>query len=159
MSQNPAQAALIFSREAGQVALAASAVQTRLDRLVTPAVRPSVVDARAQLGRLVRPGFVTSTGMRHLADLPRYVKAIERRLEKMVEDPGLDQQRMRQIQAIEQRYEQLLERMTRARFTTEVIDIGWMIEELRVSLFANALGTPKPVSVQRLTRLLDTLQG
>ncbi len=144
---------------AGQVALAASAVQTRLDRLVTPAVRPSVVDARAQLGRLVRPGFVTSTGMRHLGDLPRYVQAIERRLEKMVEDPGLDQQRMRQIHTIEQRYEHLLERMTRAQITTEVIDIGWMIEELRVSLFANALGTPKPVSVQRLTRLLDTLQG
>ena len=89
--------------------------------------------ARAQLGRLVRPGFVTATGMRHLGDLPRYVQAIERRLQKMVEDPALDQQRMQQVRAVEHRYERLLDGLPKNRITAETMRLLVALAELAVS--------------------------
>ena len=144
---------------AGEIVVAAASVQAKLDRLITASVRPSVADARTQLTRLVRPGFVTATSVRRLGELPRYVRAIERRLEKMVADPRLDQQRMGDVNALERRYADLLERLPRSRITGEVIDVGWMIEELRVSFFAQVLGTARAVSVKRIRRELDRLDG
>jgi ATP-dependent helicase HrpA len=161
--QTAAQAELFMTTRsalatAAAIAVAAAAVQARLDRLVAPIVRPSVADAKAQLGRLVRPGFVTATGLGHLPDVPRYVSGIARRLDKLVEQPGLDQQRMVQVRSVEQRYEHLLGRLPRGPVASEVIELGWTLEELRVSLFANALGTSGPVSTQRITRRLDELE-
>ncbi len=137
------------------VVVAAAEVQTVLDRLVTPPVHASVADARAQLGRLVRPGFVTTAGVRRLGDIVRYVRGIGRRMDKVVADPRLDQQRMREINALEDRYEAVLKRLTRGQITADVIDIGWMIEELRISMFAQVLGNARSVSAKRISRAMD----
>jgi ATP-dependent helicase HrpA len=144
-------------RHAAEVVRAASDVRNQLARLVTPAVRPSVDDMRAQLDRLVRPGFVVAAGAGRLADVLRYVRGIERRVLKLPEDPRRDQQRMAEVVALEDRYRAVLARQPRGRVAAEVVDAGWLLEELRVSVFAQSLGTPRPVSAQRVVRTLATL--
>jgi ATP-dependent helicase HrpA len=135
----------------------ASAVRRHLDRLVAPVLAGSIADARAQLNRLVRPGFVTAAGAHRLADVVRYVRGIERRLEKLPEDPGRDLQRIREASAVEQRYVRFIGALAPSRITPAVLELGWMLEELRVSLFAQTLGTPVPVSVKRIDKELQRL--
>ncbi len=149
-----AEAAL---RDAGAVLVAAASVERALERLVAPAVQPTVDDARAQLGRLVRPGFVTSAGTHRLGDVARYVRGIERRLEKAPTDAVRDQQRQREVSAVERDYEALLRALRPSQVTRRVVDAGWMIEELRMSLFAQALGSVGQVSAKRITKELDRL--
>ncbi len=128
-----------------------------LDQLTAPAVAPAVEDARAQLGRLVRPGFVSSAGTVRLADVGRYVRGIERRLEKLPEAPGKDHRRMVEVRAVEAYYQQLLKALAPSQVTPRVVEAGWAIEELRVSLFAESLGTREPVSPKRLNREIAAL--
>ena len=139
---------------AASVLAAAADVTDRLDRLVTPAVLPSVDDMREQLGRLIRPGFVTATGAGRLADVGRYLRAVDHRIDKLPEDPRRDQARMGDVHALERRYAMLLRRLDRGQVTPEVIELGWMLEELRVSLFAQTVGTPRPISIQRIAKAL-----
>ena len=144
-------------RGAGEVLMAASAAEAALARLVTPAVKPSVDDARAQLHRLVRPGFVTASGTHRLSDVARYVRGIERRLERVPEDPVRDQQRIREVRVVERDYEKLLAALRPSQVTRRVVDAGWMIEEMRVSVFAQSIGTRGQVSPKRIVRELDRL--
>ncbi len=129
---------------------AASEVRRRLDATRSPAAAYAVDDARRQLERLVAPGFVARTGTRRLHHLVRYVSAIARRLDKQPSAPQRDRQLQRQVEALEDRY-QGLARYDRAG------DVRWMLEELRVSLFAQSLGTAQPVSEQRVRKALDHL--
>ncbi|MCX6520452.1 MAG: ATP-dependent RNA helicase HrpA [Actinobacteria bacterium] len=138
---------------------AAHEVEQRLARLKADPVRPSAEDALAQLDRLVRPGFVVATGAHRLPDVLRYVRGIARRLEKLPDDPAKDRRNLYEIHALEQRYGKLLRRLDRAEITAEVIDLGWQLEELRVAVFAQVLGTPKPVSPQRILKELQRLGG
>ncbi len=150
-------AADVALAEAGQVVVAAAAAERALDRAVAPALEASVADARAQLRRLVRPGFVTSSGTRRLADLVRYVQGIERRLEKVAADPVRDQQRIRQVRVVEDDYQKLLTALRPSQVTPRVVEVGWMLEELRVSTFAQSLGAKGQVSPKRITKELDRL--
>jgi ATP-dependent helicase HrpA len=146
-------------RDACLVVAAANAVNERLSRLVAPAVGAGAEDARQQLGRLVRPGFVTAAGVGRLADLLRYVKGIDVRLNKLPENPGRDATTLRAIVAVEKRYIALLRRLDHDEITPDVIELGWLFEELRVSLFAQQLGTTRSVSIQRATKELTALGG
>ncbi|MFS8499368.1 MAG: ATP-dependent RNA helicase HrpA, partial [Micromonosporaceae bacterium] len=114
----------------------------------------SVADMRAQLESLVRPGFVTATGWQRLPDLTRYLTALRRRLDKLPSQPDRDRQAMAQVHQVREAYERL-----RAcdGADPQVERIGWMIEELRVSLFAQQLGTAHPVSVPRIRRAIEEL--
>lgn len=132
------------------VLLAAAEVRRRLEDTTSPAAAEAVEDARRQLERLVQPGFATRTGTRRLHHLVRYLTAIDRRLDKLAAAPGRDRQLQRQAEALEERYQGL------ARFDTDRT-VRWMLEELRVSLFAQSLGTAEPVSEQRLRKALDRL--
>lgn len=143
----------------GQIFVAAAAVETRLARLITPALAPNVADMGAQLARLLRTGFVTATGTVRLPDVVRYIRAIERRLDKVTDDPIRDRQRMAEVVTLEHRYRELIGRLGPSQITAEVIDVGWTLEELRVSLFAQVLGTNKPVSAQRVRREIDRLNA
>ncbi|NUR92112.1 MAG: ATP-dependent RNA helicase HrpA, partial [Nonomuraea sp.] len=119
------------------------AVGTRLDGLRASA---STDDVRDQLGRLVFDGFVTATGTRRLSDLLRYLRAIERRLTKLPEEPWRDEEWMDRVHKVEDDYADLLRHLHPARRgDPDVTEIRWMIEELRVSFFAQTLGTPTPV--------------
>jgi ATP-dependent helicase HrpA len=144
-------------RGAARLLETAAAVRSKLDRLIAPTLRPSVIDAQAQLSRLVAPGFVSRAGVERLGDLNRYVHAIERRADTMGGNVTKDQNAMRSIRALENRYDQIVDKLPASRVTPEVRDVRWMLEELRVSVFAQVLGTSGPISEKRITRALDDL--
>jgi ATP-dependent helicase HrpA len=113
---------------------------------------PSLVDMKGQLAGLVHAGFVTETGARRLAELPRYLAGIERRLDKAPGDANRDRALMWQV---EQAQAALADAQRhRPAGDPALRDVRWMIEELRVSLFAQTLGTAQPVSLQRILRAL-----
>ena len=146
-------------KTATDVLAAANGVHARLARLMTPAVLPSADDALAQLSRLVRSGFVAATGVTRLPDLLRYVMAIDHRLAKVPESPQKDQAALREVVRLEQRYVDLLRRTPREGITSEHVDIGWMLEELRVSVFAQQLGATRGTSPARIVKALTALGG
>jgi len=142
-----------------KVVAAAHDVRTRLAAPANSALLPSIEDMRAQLFGLIQPGFVTATGSRHLADLPRYLKAIGRRLEKLPTNSARDRDWMDQVAEVRAEYDDLLASLPPDRRDEEgVREVRWMIEELRVSLFAQDLRTPYPISDVRLYRILDALR-
>ena len=123
---------------------------------MAPAVRPSAEDARAQLDRLIRPGFIRSTGTRRLPDLLRYLQGIERRLERLSEAIPRDRQRMRDVHALEDRYRALLRTFggDGRAVPAEVIELGWALEEHRISVFAPSIGAQGLSSGPRIQREL-----
>ena len=141
-----------------KVLSAAHAVQLQLPAQPPPAQAEAIDDVRAQLDRLLPAGFVSSTGRAHLADLARYLTAIHRRLDQLPHGIEADRQRMTQVHAVEDAYDELVRALPSARQEADnVRDIGWQIEELRVSLWAQQLGTPRPVSEKRIYRAIDAV--
>jgi ATP-dependent helicase HrpA len=145
----------------GRVGKALSAlhdVQLLLPAEPSAAQADAIGDIRAQLDRLLSAGFVTATGRSHLADLARYLTAIQRRLDRLSHGIEADRQRMQQVHAIEDAYDDLMRALPSSRQeSAEVRDIAWQIEELRVSLWAQQLGTPRPISEQRIRRAIDAV--
>jgi ATP-dependent helicase HrpA len=154
----PGEAARLL-RLANEVRTAAATVRARLDRLVAPGVAVSVADARAQLERLTRDGFVLTAGASRLADVVRYVKAIDHRLARLPEAPQKDAANLREVVALERRYTELLRRTAREDVTAEMVELGWMLEELRVAVFAQALGAAKGASATRIGKSLSAMGG
>ena len=143
-----------------RVLAAAYAVEQRLARTNNLALVPALTDIRAQLAGLVYRGFVTATGYARLADLPRYLAAIDRRLDRLVSNPQRDRQQQARIEQVQREYQEMLAALPPARRDEDgVRQIRWMIEELRVNVFAQALGTPYPVSEQRIYRAMDLVEG
>jgi ATP-dependent helicase HrpA len=134
-------------------------VQQRIDGLSRdPSLLASLSDARDQLAALVGPGFVTATGAGRLADLRRYLRALEYRLDKLPGNPARDRAQVGRIAEIAREYRDLRDQLTPGHPATGPLeDIRWMIEELRVNYFAQALGTPYPVSDKRVYKALDAL--
>lgn len=116
-------------------------------------------DIAQQLDRLIRPGFVSAAGGRRLRDLDRYLKAIERRLDKLAVDPNKDRLHTLVLDELWQGYQQLLAKWPKHKPQPEQLsELPWMIEELRVSFFAQQLGTCYPISPQRIKQVLKELQ-
>ncbi len=108
-------------------------------------------DVQAQLARLCPKRFVMQTPWAQLAHLPRYLKAVALRLEKWRSDPARDSARLAELRPLEQRYLRLLAER-KGVHDTRLEEFRWLLEELRVSLFAQELRTPQPVSVKRLEK-------
>ncbi|AXB44359.1 ATP-dependent helicase [Amycolatopsis albispora] len=138
-----------------QVLRAAIDVETRLADVRGPALAESLADIREQLGELIFPGFVTATGSARLPDLVRYLRAIERRLDKLPSDPARDVERLREVHWLRDEYKSLVDAQPRGTSSGALRDVRWMIEELRVSFFAQTLRTAYPVSVKRVLRAMD----
>lgn len=121
----------------------------------------ALADVRNQLRELIHPGFVTSAGTSRLGDLLRYLDAAGRRLQRLPADIRRDAERQAAVGRVKIRYEEMLEQVMAGTAAPAVgaglADIRWMIEELRVSLWAQSLGTPEPVSEARILRALDRL--
>jgi ATP-dependent helicase HrpA len=118
----------------------------------------SIEDIRAQFRRLLPPGFVSAAGRDRLPDLVRYVTAIGRRLERLPRDVDTDRARMARVHTVQDAYDGLLRAVPPGRAAApDVQAIGWQIEELRVSVWAQQLGTPRPVSEQRIFRAIDAI--
>ncbi|MQA60293.1 MAG: ATP-dependent RNA helicase HrpA [Actinophytocola sp.] len=132
---------------------AAEAMHQRTDG---PGFAPALQDTAEQLRALVYDGFITDAGWARLPDLARYLRAIERRLEKLPRDLDRDTQRMRTIAALTEEYRALLAEVPGGHDPgARLSEIRWMIEELRVSMFAQTLGTAYPISEKRVLRELD----
>jgi ATP-dependent helicase HrpA len=112
---------------------------------------------REQLQRLLGAGWVAQTPWERLQHLPRYLKAASLRLDKLRADPARDARLAGEIAALEQPYRRALA-ARRGEASTEWVQFGWLLEELRVSLFAQELKTPVPVSAKRLAKLWETLR-
>ncbi|MFB8771876.1 ATP-dependent RNA helicase HrpA [Streptomyces broussonetiae] len=139
-----------------QVLAAWQACERRLKGVRSPALLPNLTDVRRQLDALVKPGFVTETGLRRLPDLMRYLVAADRRLQQMPTNVQRDTTRMQKVHEMQDEYAWLLEQLPQGRpVPSSVRDIRWMIEELRVSYFAHALGTAYPVSDKRIVKAID----
>jgi ATP-dependent RNA helicase HrpA len=144
--------------QAADLVAGAQALEARLAATVAPALVPAADDMRSQLRRLLAPGFVARTGLGRLSDLRRYVEAVRLRLDKLGERPRRDRDLMLRVQVLEHEYDDLRAKSTsggrRSRDEAALEGVGWLLEELRVSFFAQRLGTSRPVSEQRIRRAL-----
>ncbi|KOG63750.1 ATP-dependent helicase [Streptomyces antibioticus] len=139
-----------------QVLAAWQASERRLKAVRSPALLANLTDVRKQLDALVKPGFVTWAGIRRLPDLMRYLVAADRRLQQMPTNVQRDTTRMEKVHEMQDEYAWLLEQLPKGRpVPPAVLDIRWMLEELRVSYFAHALGTAYPVSDKRIIKAID----
>ncbi|MFE7860428.1 ATP-dependent RNA helicase HrpA [Streptomyces sp. NPDC057403] len=139
-----------------QVLAAWQACERRLKAVRSPVLLPNLQDVRGQLDALVKPGFVTEAGLRRLPDLMRYLVAADRRLQQMPANAQRDTTRMEKVHEMRDEYAWLLEQLPQGRpVPSSVKDIRWMLEELRVSYFAHALGTAYPVSDKRIVKAID----
>ena len=114
-------------------------------------------DATQQLQRLMPKRFLAATPWTQLQHFPRYLKAITLRLDKLRADPARDAARLAELRPQEQRYWRLVAERKGA-VDARMQEFRWLLEELRVSFFAQELRTPQPVSVKRLDKLWSQLQ-
>ena len=135
---------------------AAREVERRLEPLAAAAaLAPAREDVERQLQRLVFPGFAGATGAVRLADVERYLRAAARRLERLPDAPAPDLDRMRAVHELEAEHSQVIAAWPPGRpLPAALREVPWMLEELRVSHFAQALGTRGPVSSKRIRRAL-----
>jgi ATP-dependent helicase HrpA len=120
--------------------------------------RMLAAEAKAQRDALVYPGFLVATPWARLAHLPRYLQALSRRIERYPQNPERDQRHAAQVGAWWARYRERAEAERRAGGTSPPLDaFRWMLEELRVSLFAQELRTSVPVSLKRVEKAWQAL--
>lgn len=147
-----------IAKKVEQILTAVFNINKRLKGRVDMSMALALSDVKAQLGGLVYKGFVTQNGWKRLSDTLRYLTAMERRLEKMPIDPHSDRARMLKIEKIQQAWSTWYNKLPAVRREDEdVKDVRWMIEELRVSYFAQQLGTPYPVSEKRIQQAMDEI--
>jgi ATP-dependent helicase HrpA len=118
----------------------------------------AIADLRRQMGGLLNRGFVATAGRRRLPDVVRYLRAMAHRLEKLPANAVRDALWMDQVAAVIAEYEQLRARVPATGGPDDPVSrVRWMIEELRVGLFAQGIGTPRPISEQRVYKAIDQL--
>ncbi|OIN04528.1 ATP-dependent RNA helicase HrpA [Oceanisphaera psychrotolerans] len=152
------QAVAAIALQVEEVLSRAHGVKKRLKGKIDLALAMAMSDIQAQLDGLIFRGFVTDAGAERLGDLGRYLEALSRRLDKLAIDPHRDRAHLLKIQQVQQAYQALLKKQPRGKpLAPEVAEIRWMIEELRVSYFAQTLGTPYPISDKRIVQQINSL--
>jgi len=156
----------LIAQEMQRLATALATERSQLEKrlaAVEKAYPAAAQDIRQQLDRLLPAGFLARHPWERLQHLPRYLKAASLRLEKLRTDPRRDAERAAQIAPLEQAWRREL--AARARLggrsfdsSAELEQFGWLLEELRVSLFAQELKTPVPVSAKRLGKLWHSIR-
>jgi ATP-dependent helicase HrpA len=102
---------------------------------------------------------VAATGLTRLPHLGRYVEAIRLRIDKLRERPERDRELMARVHAAELAYDETVAQLAASRRSDpDVVDARWLLQELRVGLFAQTLGTARPISEQRFHRALAALR-
>ncbi|OJT41978.1 ATP-dependent RNA helicase HrpA [Serratia plymuthica] len=148
------------ARQVEQILTTVFNINKRLKGRVDMSLALALSDIKTQLGGLIYRGFVTNNGWKRLPDTLRYLQAIERRLEKLAIDPHRDRAQMLRVDQVQQAWQQWLNKLPpKRRQDDEVKEVRWMIEELRVSLFAQQLGTPYPISDKRILQTIEQLSA
>ncbi|MBK1726796.1 ATP-dependent RNA helicase HrpA [Halorhodospira neutriphila] len=130
------------------------ALRKALKQLNSPALLESLRDIDEHLGSLVFPGFLEALPAERLAELPRYLRALERRVEKLRLDPSKDRAPLRTVRPWHERvHQRLAERAERSAPDPTLEQLRWLLEEYRVSLFAQEVGAREKVSEKRLEAL------
>jgi ATP-dependent helicase HrpA len=145
------------ARQAGQVLLDYAAAQRKL-KDTRGAPRELADDITAQLQRLVGKRFLATTPWAALQHLPRYLKGVVLRLEKWRADPARDAARLAELRPLEQRWLRRVADLKGAPHA-RLDDYRWLLEELRISLFAQELRTPQPVSSKRLDKAWGQIES
>ena len=115
-------------------------------------------DMKSQISGLIYQGFVQKSGYARLPDLLRYLQAIDKRMDKLAQDVNRDRAAMLRVEQVQQAYQQLLAKLPKSKpISDEVAEIRYMIEELRVSLFAQQLGTKYQVSDKRVLNVISSM--
>ena len=140
---------------AADILAAAVRVRSRLGALTAVALGPTVQDARAHVARLTAPGFVRRSGAGRLPDVHRYVRGIEHRLDHLAGDVARDRRRMEEVLPVEREYAAAVARFDRV--PDDLREVAWMIEELRMSTFAQPLGVEGSTSAKRIRREIARL--
>ncbi|MGH3641976.1 MAG: DUF3418 domain-containing protein, partial [Mycobacterium sp.] len=134
-------------------------VQIALPEKSPGAQADSIADIRAQLAALLPEGFVTATGATNLLDLARYLTAIGRRLDRLPQGLNADRDRMLRVHVLQDALDEHVGALSPSRAAgDDVRDVSRLIEEFRVSLWAQQLGTARPVSEQRIYRAIDAIR-
>ena len=115
----------------------------------------ALTDIADQVASLIYPGFLTAIGSDRLGDVRRYLEAATRRIDRLPQDPEGDSRHMNTIHTLEANLERL---QTALPDEARLIDVAWMIQELRVSLFAQILGTREKVSEKRIRKLMHDIE-
>lgn len=135
----------------------AHGVQKRLKGNVPLNMISAHGDIKQHLSSLVFPGFVAAIGLQKLDDWNRYVKGINRRLEKLAIDPNKDRLHQINLEKVGKLYSASLQKIPEGKERpTALLEVRWMIEELRISFFAQQLGTSAPISVKRIENHLQS---
>jgi len=135
---------------------AARDLDRALAGLTSPAAAGGVADVRRQVAALLPDGFVARTGRDRLPDLARYLRAAQRRVERLPQDAARDAILQQRVEGAREEWQRAVDRMPRgAALPAALVDVRWLLEELRVSLWAQSLGTRGPVSEQRISRAID----
>ncbi|MEO7941792.1 MAG: ATP-dependent RNA helicase HrpA, partial [Marmoricola sp.] len=121
---------------------------------VQMAMLPAMTDLRAQLGRLVHPGFIADAGAGTLRDYPRFLRAMAARVDRLP-DLARDHELMGRVDALQQAWQHRVDALPEGRpMGADLRRVRWMLEEYRVSLWAQNLGTAQPVSDARIRKVL-----
>nr|WP_113868310.1 ATP-dependent RNA helicase HrpA [Brenneria salicis]NMN91828.1 ATP-dependent helicase HrpA [Brenneria salicis ATCC 15712 = DSM 30166]RBP59874.1 ATP-dependent helicase HrpA [Brenneria salicis ATCC 15712 = DSM 30166] len=147
-----------IARQVEQILTTVFAINKRLKGRIDMTLALALSDIKNQINGLVFRGFVTANGWRRLPDVLRYLQAIERRLEKLAQDVHRDRAQMLKVEQVQHAWQQWWNKLpAERREDDDVKAIRWMIEELRVSYFAQQLGTPFPISDKRILQAMEQI--
>jgi ATP-dependent helicase HrpA len=142
-----------------QILALSDELDLRLRSAAAPALSSAVADMRGHLARLVRAGFVSEVGQQRLVDVLRYLRALSHRLDKLAESPDRDARSQAVVQQLEREYADLRGSLSPDRRDDRAVrEVRWMLEELRVSLFAQTVKAAYPISEQRVLRAMNELR-
>ncbi len=131
----------------------------QIEHLLSTAPPATAADVREQVANLVFAGFVAATPVSAWRRLPVYLSAVVRRLETCRSQPSRELANLELIGELEAEYAQLCDRYPAGPLPTPVADIGWLLEELRISLFAQQLGTAVPISAKRVRAAMAAISA
>ena len=132
------------------------AISGRADLMTLPAL----TDMRAQVGRLMAPGFIGEAGVTRLRDYPRYLRAVAHRRERLDAQVARDRQLMDQLSGLQEAWLHAVAALPDGQPVPQHLrDARWLLEEYRVSLFAQQLGTREKVSDQRIRKVMGRSHG
>jgi ATP-dependent helicase HrpA len=153
----------LIAQEIARTAALLLAEQAQLQKRIAAAAKAfpqAAQEVRNQFARLLATGFLARTPWERLQHLPRYLKAAGLRLDKLREDPQRDVRLAAEVAALELAYRrELAARAKLGAVTAEWEQFGWLLEELRVAVFAQQLKTPVLVSVKRLAKLWHSMRN
>ncbi|HEX7052422.1 MAG TPA: ATP-dependent RNA helicase HrpA [Burkholderiales bacterium] len=150
----------LIAQEIARTAAAVLAERAALDKRLAPLAKAfpqAAAEIREQAARLLAPGWVARTPWQRLQHLARYLKAAGLRAEKLRADPQRDRRLAAEVAALEAPYRRELAARN-GEASAELEQFGWLLEELRVALFAQQLRTPVPVSAKRLAKLWQSVR-